>query len=317
MYFNFVELSFMNIEERVAELEKTVANLGKYMEREKRQVFGGDLGKVTPNELAKVLRGLAHPIRVTILTRIADGGKYHNELAEITGLTPGPLNFHLGTLRTAGLLYQETIRGKYVATDTGSLILSMLVQLSENVSHYEVAELDRYCLRCGKAKMKVAIFPHKFQAWCPACGEHEEGPPSWKWTMTGFNPYGEDWKHHNIEDVVDEGWKESESFIRQSVKDRKCPNCGSKVEYTVKDDRTYGRCPPCEEYISMGTQWATTDTLLPFWRKHKKIKQEIEGPVNRDGMPCWKVTLSSEDKKNIVTQYLKTRTGEVLETVSN
>lgn len=271
--------------------------------------------KVAPNELANLLKGLSHPIRITLLTKIADGGKYHSELAEITRISPAPLNFHLNTLRAAGLISQETVRGKYVPTETGLLLLSTIARISESLTHFEVTELDRYCILCGEAKMKIAVYPYSFQAFCPSCGVREEGPPNWKWTMTGLNPYGEDWKHHDIEDFVDEGWKEEDTEIKQYLNDGKCPWCGSKVDYTITDDRTRGTCPACEGLIDRNVDWASDDVLLPFWKKYKKIKQKVEGPMERNGIPCWKITLSTLDQKHKAIQYRRTKTGEVLETL--
>jgi len=307
----------MNIEERLAKLEQTVAEMQKHLEGKREAEFvTPDFSKLSVSEYSNVLKGLAHPMRVTLLTKIAEGGKYHNELAEITGLGPAPLSFHLGGLRSAGLIAQETIRGKYIATEIGLSTLSFMARLAEKLSHFEVVELDRYCLMCGQAKMKVAMFSNKFQAWCPACGEHEQGPPHWKWTMTGFNPYGEDWRHHDIDDLVDEGWKSTFELLKESVKERKCTDCSSKMDYTVEDGRTFGRCPACGGFHDMttkyGMDWAE---FLPLWRKYKRIRQNVEGPIIREGIQCWKVTINTEDGQHKIIQYIRTKTGEVIETI--
>jgi len=307
----------MNIEERLTRLEQTVAEMQKRMESEKETEFvAPDFSRLSASEYSNVLKGLAHPIRVTILSKIAEGGKYHSELAGITGLGPAPLSFHLSALRSAGLIAQESIRGKYVATEIGLSTLSFMARLAEKLSHFDVVGLDRYCPKCGQAKMKVAMFSNYFQAWCPACGEDEGGPPHWKWTMTGFNPYGEDWRHHDIDDLVDEGWKSTFELLKESVKEGKCGECGSKMDYTVKDDKTIGTCPACGSYNCMTTNWGMDwHKFLPLWREYKKIRQNIEGPITRDGIQCWKLTISTEDGQHKIIQYIKTKTGEVIETV--
>jgi DNA-binding transcriptional ArsR family regulator len=298
------------MEERLNKLELAVQEILDRLEgkRGPPERIAPDLSKQPIDVYAKVLKGLSNPIRIALLSRIAEGGKYNNELAEITGLGPASLNFHLTELRSGGLISQETSRGKYVATELGLEVLSMMTRLTK-LSNYETVETDRFCWLCSKAQFKVDIYPTYFQGWCPSCG----GEHGSKWTMTGFNRYGEDWRHHNLDDFLDEGWALAEELLKESIKEGKCNNCGARMEYVRDDYSIHGECPSCESYNHWSIHNVDSKALLIYWRKYKKIKHIVKGPIKRKGVDCWEASLETADGNHLITQFRELKTGRIID----
>lgn len=57
--------------------------------------------------LQKLLHALNDKTRLTILTALKDGGKYGQELAKLTGLTPATISHHMSELTSVGLVNIE------------------------------------------------------------------------------------------------------------------------------------------------------------------------------------------------------------------
>lgn len=259
---------------------------------------------------ARALKGLANPTRLVVLFKIAEQGSYNSELSKLVGLAPGPLSFHLAVLRSGGLISQEFVRGRYVITDLGRDTLSLILNLTEQLTQYQTVELDRYCWRCSEKKMKVDIYSGFFRAWCPACGgDHGE-----KWCDSGVNPYGDDWRHKDLDDFLDEGFNLAAEILEQSISESKCLNCGSKVEWKRSQDQTMisSTCPVCGVHNGKGFNSPTPDVFLPLWRKYKKITVRHEGPLEKDRNRCWKITISTPNHEKIV-QYRDTTTGSLIQ----
>ena len=270
-----------------------------------------DLNEQSVNVYARILRGLSNPIRIVMLLKVSKDGKYNNELAKITGLGSASLNYHLVELRSSGLISQETSRGKYVITGLGLEALSLMTNLGRRASYKDTIEIDRYCWLCNKATMKIDIYPTYFQCWCPACGgEHGK-----KWSMTGVNPYGEDWRLQNLDDFLDKGWKMIEELLKESIKDGKCHQCGAKINYLYEDRRVHGYCPGCGSHNCWSFNNVEFNIMLPIWRRYKNIKHLVKGPVERNGVNCWEVSVSTDDDQFSVTQYRKLKSGDVVDEV--
>ena len=301
----------MDLEQRLESLEARLQaledRLGARTDPEKQ---GTVLGEIPVDVYANVLKGLANPMRLTLLARIQEKSRYNSELARMTGLAPAPLNFHLTTLKSSGLISQEAPRGKYVITALGLETLRNVAGLADRLNQYQTVELDRYCVKCGKARMKIDIYPTYFQGWCPACGgEHGK-----KWTSTGMNPYGEDWKHKDLDDFVDEGWRLEGELLSQAISEGRCINCGARINFQAEDHRITGTCPACGNYHCKSLNNATMEAILSLSRKYKKIGHKVEGPLKKHGTMCWKATITTPD--GTLVQYLETRTGRLVEEIN-
>ncbi len=73
--------------------------------------------------------GLGHRIRLTILMGLAAGTASYQTLCRTTGLTAGPLQHHVRTLKQAGLL-QTPERNAYAITALGRMCLGLLRAMS-------------------------------------------------------------------------------------------------------------------------------------------------------------------------------------------
>lgn len=91
--------------------------------------YGGkrvlDLEKIS--EL--VLKPLASPVRLRILTSLYQGRRSFSELASETGLKGGHLIFHMNQLVESGFIVQDGRKGDYVITEKGFNILEKLNSL--------------------------------------------------------------------------------------------------------------------------------------------------------------------------------------------
>ncbi len=300
----------MNIEERLDRIEKQIREILTVLKEKKETKTpykSISSSKVEVRTYAEILKGLANPIRIMILNKLAKEGElYYTEIQKITGLPPATLNFHLRTLKSSYLIYQDSSRGKYFITELGKKLLETLKQLANALYNYETVELDRYCFVCGKAKMKVDVYPTHFKVWCPVCG----GEHGSKWSFDGINPFGEEWKRYGLEELIEKGLKETYKLIRESMDTKRCINCNAQIKYVFKEDRIEGKCQVCGQSFSMQINDLTLDRLLPLWKKYKKISQKTEGPVEKNGFSCWKITVFDQHGKIIATQFLEVGTGK-------
>lgn len=300
----------MKIEERLAKIEQKVEGILQLMQKQQeepktvKKVSGVD--RMAVKLYARTLEGLSNPIRVAILNKLAERGAYYHELEKLTGLSPAPLSFHLKSLKSSGLVYQEAKRGRYLVSELGVKLLELIKQMADALYKFETADLDRYCFLCGKAKMKIDVFPIYFRIWCPGCG----GEHGSKWSFTLSNPFGEEWRRHGVEKLLEIGWKETFKLMKKTVRASRCINCNAQIKYVFHDDRIEAECPLCGEHYSMQINDLTPERLFPLWKKHKRIQQKTEGPLEKDGITCWKITVTNERNEIIAIQYVKVGKGE-------
>ena len=86
---------------------------------------GVDLEKISE----QVLKPLASPVRLKILTSLYKGRRSFTELASETGLRGGHLIFHMNQLVKSGFIVQDGRKGDYVATEKGLSVLEKLGSL--------------------------------------------------------------------------------------------------------------------------------------------------------------------------------------------
>lgn len=299
----------MKIEERLNKIEEKVDGILRLLQREQKQpkiTTKSSVGRMAVKLYAQTIEGLSNPIRIAILSNLAKGGAYYHELERLSGLSSAPLSFHLKTLKSSGLVCQEAKRGRYLATDLGIGLVELLGQMAGTLYKFETADLDRYCFVCGEAKMQIDVFPTYLRIWCPKCG----GQHGSKWSFSLSNPFGEEWRRHGVEKLLEKGWKETFKEMKKTVQSGRCINCNAQIKYVFHDDRIEAECPLCGEQYSMQINDLTPKRLFPLWKKHKKIRQETEGPVEKDGVACWKVTVANETNEIIAVQYVEVGTGE-------
>lgn len=81
-------------------------------------------------QAAEWAASLGHRIRLSILMALAAGPASYQQLCKTTGLTAGPLQHHVRTLRQAGML-KTPQRNTYGMTDRGRTCLGLLRAMSE------------------------------------------------------------------------------------------------------------------------------------------------------------------------------------------
>ena len=54
----------------------------------------------------------------------------------------------------------------------------------------------------------------------------------------------------------------------------------------------------------------TPERLFPLWKKYKQIKQKTEGPIEKNGLSCWKVTVYNKENRTIAIQYIEVGSGK-------
>lgn len=81
---------------------------------------------LSPEGAAQALTVIANDIRIKILKMLYKEGKYFSDIEQATGLNPSPLNFHLSKLLHAGFIAQERARGRYIITQKGRVVLTLI-----------------------------------------------------------------------------------------------------------------------------------------------------------------------------------------------
>jgi DNA-binding transcriptional ArsR family regulator len=94
--------------------------------------------------LAGAMKALAYPQRIRILQAISGKGMYFSELSELTGLKTTALNNNLKILIDAELAAQEHPRGRYLATETGAQMLSVMSSVLEGMSPTAASYMRQY-----------------------------------------------------------------------------------------------------------------------------------------------------------------------------
>jgi len=301
----------MSVEERILELEAEIKKLRIEINKIKDELkLRKKVELVFPYSIyANILKGLAHPIRVLLLKLISDNGRYFAELLELTRLSPATLNFHINALKVAGLVRQDVERGKYEITDLGRQFLDILMDLNVKLGEFETKELDLYCFKCGEARILADISPFYIRLWCPNCG----GEHGSTWCLFLLNPFGEDWRHKNLDVLIKESIMYSYKQTGDSLKESRCINCGVKIKYKHYEDRIVGECKVCGFKISLDIHDISLDRLAEYWIRYRKIKEKLEGRVKRKGKECWKVSLLDSKGEVKLIQYIEVKTGKIID----
>jgi DNA-binding HxlR family transcriptional regulator len=299
----------MKLEDRITKLEQEIKQIYQTLQRQPETSKTGRRISHQDNMAVRLysqtLGGLSNPIRIAILDRLAEKDSYYRELEKLTGISSAPLNFHLKTLKSSGLICQDVKRGKYSVTELGLRLLELIDQMAKALYDFETVELDRYCFLCSEAQMKLDVFPTHLRIWCPKCG----GDHGSSWSFTLLNVFGEEWRQHDIEKLIETGWNETFKLIKNAIRSSRCMNCNAQTEYVFHDDRIDGKCPLCGQHYSVRTNDLTPDRLFSLWKKHKKIRQKTEGPVEKEGVMCWRVSVSDDKGAIIAEQYIKIGEG--------
>jgi len=291
-----------NVEQKVEEILRLLKNRGQV----KSAKVTSDVDIMSVKLFARTLEGISNPIRIAILCRLVENGAYFHELEKLTGLASAPLSFHLKSLKSAGLVYQDANRRKYVVSDLGIKLLEPVKQMAEALNKLETMDLNRYCFLCGKSKMKIDVFPTHFRIWCPKCG----GAHGSKWSFDLINVFGAEWRRYGLEKLVESGWKETFNLMEKAIQSNRCINCNAQTKYVFHEDRIEGECLLCGQRFSMRINDLTPQRLFPLWKKHQRIHQKTEGPFEKDGVSCWKITVANEKNEIVAVQYLKVGKGE-------
>ncbi|MCR8488653.1 MAG: ArsR family transcriptional regulator, partial [Crenarchaeota archaeon] len=79
--------------------------------------------------LAEFFGVLSSPERIMILELLWERDRYFTELESILELGPSSLKHHLSKLQRFNLVLQERSRGKYVISDKGKEVYSLIVDV--------------------------------------------------------------------------------------------------------------------------------------------------------------------------------------------
>lgn len=115
---------------------------------------------------------------------------------------------------------------------------------------------------------------------------------------------------YSVERLIEIGWKESFKLMKEAVQSGRCINCNAQIEYVFYDYRIEGKCPLCGQHYLMQINDLTPSRLFPLWNKYKRIRQKIEDPVEKKGIPCWKITVNDGRSRVIAVQHVKVGEGE-------
>ncbi|RJS82204.1 ArsR family transcriptional regulator [Candidatus Bathyarchaeota archaeon] len=87
--------------------------------------------KLDHGKIASVMRVLSNEHRLKILSALMNGGKYASDLEQkIHGISASALSSHLKILEETGLIVQESVRGRYLITIPGRVIMKTINRLA-------------------------------------------------------------------------------------------------------------------------------------------------------------------------------------------
>jgi DNA-binding HxlR family transcriptional regulator len=143
------------VADRVGEQAKiSHATIEEVFQRPGMRPKGRLLDRADPEDLARLLGGLAHPDRVRLAKAILAGAGSHRELDKEMEMRTGPLYHHLRELERAGILVKAS-RNLYTVTERGRLVLFVATVLagfgSGARSGWRCAEI-----KCGRALRRRA-----------------------------------------------------------------------------------------------------------------------------------------------------------------
>ncbi len=88
------------------------------------------LSQAEAQRAAALMGAMSSEHRLRILTELLYGGRYASELESVLkDISPSTLSSHLKTLQDAGLIVQESDRGRYLITLPGRIALKMATRL--------------------------------------------------------------------------------------------------------------------------------------------------------------------------------------------
>jgi len=114
------------------EIEKSVliSPSGIYVRPVKKRKIS-EKEKLDHGKIASVMRVLSNEHRLKILSALMNGGKYASDLEQkIHGISASALSSHLKILEETGLIVQESVRGRYLITMLGRVILKIINRLA-------------------------------------------------------------------------------------------------------------------------------------------------------------------------------------------
>ena len=115
-----------------SEIEKSVFidPTGAWFDRHIAKVQSRSMSTPEAQRAASLMSALANEHRLRILTELLYGGRYASELESVLkDLSPSTISTHLKTLEEAGLVVQESDRGRYLITLPGRIALKMATRL--------------------------------------------------------------------------------------------------------------------------------------------------------------------------------------------
>ncbi len=121
-----------------SEIEKSVFvdPTGAWFDRHIARVQSRTLTPAEGAKAASLMSAMASEPRIRILTELLYGGRYAGELEGVLkDLSPSTISNHLRILQEAGLIVQESERGRYLITLPGRIALKMATRLGRFLEH--------------------------------------------------------------------------------------------------------------------------------------------------------------------------------------
>lgn len=115
-----------------SEFEKSVFvdPTGAWFDRHISKIQSRTLSAAEAQRAASLMSAMSSEHRIRILTELLYGGRYASELESVLkDISPSTISNHLKILQEAGLIVQESDRGRYLITLPGRIALKMATRL--------------------------------------------------------------------------------------------------------------------------------------------------------------------------------------------
>ncbi|MFX1473652.1 MAG: ArsR/SmtB family transcription factor [Promethearchaeota archaeon] len=113
----------------------------------------GDIEKIPPERIAKIVSPLGSEERLRILDFLKEGGRTFNDLEMHTGKTGSSLTHHLTPLLEAGYVIKGEVRGTYYVTVEGRLAYRLAQWLTSKVERQQ----ERAVNGNGEGPLRVVV----------------------------------------------------------------------------------------------------------------------------------------------------------------
>ena len=116
-----------------SEIERSVFvdPTGAWFDRHMARVQARSISVAEAERAATLMSAMASEHRLRILNELLFGGRYASEIESVLkDISPSTISSHLRTLEEAGLVVQESERGRYLITLPGRIALKMATRLS-------------------------------------------------------------------------------------------------------------------------------------------------------------------------------------------